>query len=149
MADIAEWKKYESVYTFDQDGYGVRDYQPRKLRKGRATEVLTMPVAKKRRAVDAELLRIAIQARRAADEEAPITAKRPSVSRWIPISLDILALVAFATVLTAFFVFLLELSAGRPAFLVPSFSAMFIFAIVGIVSFKLKGAVRRFQQGET
>lgn len=146
LAELAEWKQYETTYSFEQEPFGGEKYLNGKRRVVKPV-LMHVPSAqeKRQKAIARELRKIALQARRPMVESAKALPNRPSVSRWLPISLDVLSLISLSAVISGFFVFLLELSAGRPAFLVPSFSAIFIFTIVGVVSYRLKLAIRRLQ----
>ena len=94
------------------------------------------------RRADIEMKRIALQSRRPVVESRPLVSNHPTIDRWIGKVVDSAILLSLATVATAFFIFLLELSSGRPAFLVPSFSAVFVFSVVGIVALRLKKTMK-------
>lgn len=147
LAELSEWKQYAPGYPREEDQFVVEPYMNRK--RGSAPALLDVTFYRKKRQmfVSKELKRINLQARRPIAAPSVMTASnRPSVARWLPISLDILSLISLSAVISGFFVFLVELSAGRPAFLVPSFSAVFIFTIAGVVSYRAKLSIQRLQR---
>lgn len=146
LAELSEWKQYEPTYSFEEDQFVVEPYMDGKRKSASVSLNVTFPRQKRQMVIAKELRRIGLQARRpiAAPSEMTVS-NRPSVSRWLLISLDVLSLISLSAVISGFFVFLVELSAGRPAFLVSGFSAIFIFTIVGVVSYRLKLAIRRLQ----
>lgn len=146
LAELSEWKQYESAWSPEEDTFVVETDMNGKHRSELVSLKVTFPRQKHQMVASKELRRIRFQARRPIAAPYEMTASnRPNILRWLPISLDVLLLISLSAIISGVFVFLLELSAGRPAFLMPSFSAIFIFTIVGVVSYRLKIATRRLQ----
>lgn len=141
LADLATLPHYDTETFHEEKKLNRRGYSNTKS-NARGAKVV---IAELRQFVSddfsGERIVIPPLARRPVTKDPVPKSNRPSVGRLTSIVIDGTIMISSATVVTAFFVFLLELSAGRLARLVPSFSALFIFLLVGLVTFKLRQAV--------
>lgn len=92
-----------------------------------------------------EMKRLELQLRRPITEARPLVSNRPSIANWIMLVINGAGLFSFALVVAALVTFLSELSAGRPALLIPSFSAFFVFSVVGLAALRLRQSVKFMQ----
>lgn len=143
LAELVTWKQYERTNEAESDGQD--DVFARKTNASAGEIVFPESISSQYEGFSRQLLVVRFKASRPVAKASEKKVNRPSLERWATIAIDVTVLLSFAVVVTGFFVFLLELSAGRPAFLLPSFSAFFIFSIVGLVAFRLKRAVGYLQ----
>lgn len=126
----------------------VRSYQsvPPHIHTG---EVFDLDIARPRyRIADLKLKHVALQSQRPVQASQNATSNRPGISRWINLSVAGLLLTSMSIAAISFFVFLLEVSAGRPAFVLPSFSAFFIFSVVCLITLRLRKKLQFIQRDE-
>lgn len=140
LAELAVNGSYASASPTDAADRNDFEYQYKIVGKSRNrstgfgdVDIVTMPITR-------HLRQPVIQAHTG-------TSSRPTFAGWITVAVDGVMLLSFAFVVTAFFIFLLELSAGRIAFLMPIFSTFIVFSIIGAVAIRLRRAVSSIQRG--
>ena len=78
------------------------------------------------------------------------TSTRPAFKREINFAVDIVLIIvliiSISFSIVGFFVFLLEMSAGRASVMLPSFSAFFIFLVVSLIVFRLRKSIKLLQR---
>ena len=74
------------------------------------------------------------------------TSTRPAFEREINFAVDIVLIISISFSIVGFFVFLLEMSAGRASVMLPSFSAFFIFLVVSLIVFRLRKSIKLLQR---
>ena len=156
-ASLAAWPLYHGEPFGERESQVHRGYSSRRSRIWDANDLVAdrryvssgysgveryrMKVQARRAAAEASLTLGAEASATAATEASGTKAERPSIDLRTQILIDGAVPVSFSIVVIALFVFLLELSAGRLAFLMPSFSAMFIFLMIALVTLRLRRTV--------
>lgn len=145
-ASLAAWPQYHGEHVGERESRVHRGYSGRRSRIWDANDLVADVRHISSGYSGVERYRMKIQARRAATEASATPATEVSATKAERRSIDLRAQflidgavpVSFSIVVIALFVFLLELSAGRLAFLMPSFSAMFIFLMIALVTLRLR-----------
>ncbi|TDE36317.1 hypothetical protein [Antarcticimicrobium sediminis] len=144
LAELAS-RRYEVAPGAEQQVLCSAGYTTNKVGTIVAEAVLLGAKKYGSRTAELEFMRIALQSRRQLKVPQTKASNRPVLSGWINLAIDGAMILSWAIVVIAFFIFLLELSAGRPEYLVPSFSAFFIFSIIGLVAFRLWKSIKFIQ----
>lgn len=144
LAELAS-HRYETATRLDRSEAEAIEYGFMNVAREVSDVVYSTQRAAKIHKADLELKRVALQSRRPATRHKAQISNNPKVSIWVTSAIDATMLLALGFVVTALFIFLLELSAGRPSFLVPTFSAIFVFSMVSLVAFRLRRAIKFIQ----
>ena len=144
LAKLNSWM-YEAASTTNEEKPSPLEYQMHMIGQSEAKAVCFDHKSSRYRENGLQLTRVYLQSQRNVTEAKPRSSNRPTIPIWIVVAIDGFLLLSLAFVIAGFFVFLLELSAGRLAFLAPSFSAFFIFSLVSMVVWRLKRSIRKMQ----